>query len=148
VGGEEHALPRDAGFEMREAVGIGAGAVHEDLEVGEHEAGGGGVAAEGLFETEVLRLEAVDAGACFMLADLKPLMDRAGPDAYRLAHLEAGIAGQRMFLAAHALGVGCTGIGPCYDDETVNFLAPEPSGWDVIYSVVLGVTKNPDPSPR
>jgi nitroreductase len=46
-----------------------------------------------------------------------------------------------MFLAAHALGVGCTGIGPCYDDETVTFLAPEPSGWEVIYSVVLGVAK-------
>ncbi len=77
----------------------------------------------------------------FMVADLKPLMDRGGPDTYRLAHLEAGIAAQRIFLAAGALGVGCTGIGPFYDDEALKFLDPEPSGWEVIYSVAVGVPK-------
>jgi nitroreductase len=81
------------------------------------------------------------AAVGFMLADLKTLMDRGGPDTYRLAHLEAGVAGQRIFLAAAALGVGCAGIGPFYDDEAVAFLEPQQSGWEAIYSIVLGVPK-------
>ena len=81
------------------------------------------------------------AAVGFMLADLKTLMDRGGPDTYRLAHLEAGVAGQRIFLAAAALGVGCAGIGPFYDDEAVSFLEPQQPGWEAIYSVVLGVAK-------
>jgi SagB-type dehydrogenase family enzyme len=100
------------------------------------------------FEQQYLCLEQAICGnasaVCFMLADLKVLMDRGGPDTYRLAHLEAGIAGQRMFLASHALGVGCTGIGPVYDAETLSFLDPDPSGWEVIYSAVLGETKEPE----
>jgi SagB-type dehydrogenase family enzyme len=95
------------------------------------------------FEGEYLCLEQALCGnasaVCFMIADLKPLMARGGPDAYRLAHLEAGVVGQRIFLAAGALGVGCTGIGPFYDDEVIKFLEPEPSGWEVIYATVLGV---------
>jgi SagB-type dehydrogenase family enzyme len=87
------------------------------------------------------------AAACFMLADLKTLMDCGGPDTYRLAHLEAGVVGQRMFLAAAALGVGCAGIGPFYDDETIAFLEPKQPGWEAIYSVVLGVAKSGNPTP-
>jgi SagB-type dehydrogenase family enzyme len=102
------------------------------------------------FEQQYLCLEQPICGnasaVCFMLADLKPLMDRGGPDTYRLAHLEAGIVGQRMFLAAHALGVGCTGIGPVYDAETLAFLDPDPSGWEVIYSAVLGEAKTEKPA--
>jgi SagB-type dehydrogenase family enzyme len=97
---------------------------------------------EARLEGEYLCLEQALCGnasaVCFMIADLKPLMTRGGPDTYRLAHLEAGIVGQRMFLAASALGVGGTGIGPFYDDEVIKFLEPEPSGWEVIYSVVVG----------
>ena len=105
---------------------------------------------EARLEGEYLCLEQALCGnasaVCFMLADLKPLMARGGPDTYRLTHLEAGIVGQRIFLAASALGVGGTGIGPFYDDEVIRFLEPEPSGWEVIYSVVVGAA-TPDPDP-
>lgn len=103
---------------------------------------------EARLEGEYLCLEQALCGnasaVCFMIADLKPLMARGGPDTYRLAHLEAGIVGQRMFLAASALGVGGTGIGPFYDDEVIKFLEPEPSGWEVIYSVVVGAAIESD----
>jgi SagB-type dehydrogenase family enzyme len=107
-----------------------------------HRAGGGEASR---LEAEYLCLEQPIAGNAaavgFLIADLKTLMDRGGPDTYRVAHLEAGITAQRMFLAAGALGVGSTGIGPFYDDETVRFLDPAQPGWEAIYSVVLGVPK-------
>jgi SagB-type dehydrogenase family enzyme len=107
-----------------------------------HRAGGGDASR---LEAEYLCLEQPIAGNAaavgFLIADLNTLMDRGGPDTYRLAHLEAGIAAQRMFLAASALGVGSTGIGPFYDDETVRFVDPAQPGWEAIYSVVLGPPK-------
>ena len=103
---------------------------------------------EARLEGEYLCLEQALCGnasaVCFMIADLKPLMTRGGPDTYRLAHLEAGVVGQRIFLASSALGIGCTGIGPFYDDEVIKFLEPEPSGWEVIYATVLGVPLEDD----
>jgi hypothetical protein len=94
-------------------------------------------------ESEYLGLEQSICGnasaTCFMLADVKSLTERGGPATSRLAHLEAGIAAQRLFLAARALGIGCAGIGPFYDDETIAFLEPERPGWEVIYSAVVGV---------
>jgi SagB-type dehydrogenase family enzyme len=111
-----------------------------------HRAGGGDASR---LEAEYLCLEQSIAGNAsavgFLIADLKSLMDRGGPDTYRIAHLEAGITAQRMFLAAGALGVGSTGIGPFYDDETVRFLNPAQPGWEAIYSVVLGVSKQTAP---
>jgi hypothetical protein len=111
-----------------------------------HRAGGGDASR---LEAEYLCLEQPIAGNAaavgFLIADLKSLMDRGGPDTYRIAHLEAGITAQRMFLAAGALGVGGTGIGPFYDDETVRFLNPAQPGWEAIYSVVLGMSKQTAP---
>jgi SagB-type dehydrogenase family enzyme len=80
------------------------------------------------------------AGAvCIMVANLRPVMTAAGPDAYRLAHVEAGIAGQRACLAAHALGLGATGIGAFYDDDVAKFLHLQDAGWEAIYALALGV---------
>ena len=81
----------------------------------------------------------VASAVCLMMADLKTLTATAGPDAYRLTHLEAGIAGQRISLAAEALGLGCCGIGAFYDDEVKSFLGlATPAGkrsmhwrWDI-----------------
>ena len=40
------------------------------------------------------------SAACFMTANLYRLLNEGGPDVYRLAHLEAGMAAQRMSLCA------------------------------------------------
>ena len=78
------------------------------------------------------------SAVCFLMADLRTLTASAGPDAYRLAHIEAGLVGQRIYLAAHGLGLGCVGIGAFYDDEIKNFLSLGETGWDPIYALAIG----------
>lgn len=51
------------------------------------------------------------------------LLDRnCGPRGYRYAMMTAGRWGERLYLAATALGIGCCGIGAFYDDEAVELL--------------------------
>jgi SagB-type dehydrogenase family enzyme len=98
-------------------------------------------------ETQYVSLEQRLCGnasaACFIMSDLPTLMQKAGPDVYRLAHLEAGIVGQRIHLASAALGLGCSGIGAFYDDEVRAFLELEHTGWETIFELVVGVTASP-----
>jgi SagB-type dehydrogenase family enzyme len=79
------------------------------------------------------------AAVCFMTVDLTNLMLQAGPDTYRLAHVEAGIAAQRVQLAANALGLGCMTIGAYYDEEVRQFLGLGQTTWQVIYGLAIGV---------
>jgi SagB-type dehydrogenase family enzyme len=94
-------------------------------------------------ETKYVSLEQRPCGnaaaACFVMSDLRTLMEKSGPDAYRLAHLEAGIVGQRVHLAAAALGLGSSGVGAFYDDEVRAFLDLEDTGWEAVFELVIGV---------
>ncbi len=74
-----------------------------------------------------------------MAADLGHTMAHAGPDAYRLAHLEAGIAAQRLSLAAASVDLSTAGLGAFYDEEIRTFLGLDHTGWLVIYGIALGV---------
>jgi SagB-type dehydrogenase family enzyme len=79
-----------------------------------------------------------DASAVvFFLADLRRVLDRFGNRGYRVAQLEAGILGGRMYLAAYSLGLGATGL-TFYDDEIVDFFSPHAEGKDAIFMVALG----------
>lgn len=81
-----------------------------------------------------------DASAvCFLIADLNHIMVNGGPDTYRLAHLEAGILAQRMQLAAEAQGLGAVCSPDFYDDEVREFFGLLPSGWEILYEVMIGV---------
>ena len=80
---------------------------------------------------------------CFIVANLHALMTHAGPDIYRLAHLEAGVVAQRLYLAANALGIGTAFSGLFYDDEVRRFFGLAQSGWEVMYEVALGVPLQP-----
>jgi SagB-type dehydrogenase family enzyme len=80
---------------------------------------------------------------CFIVANLHHLMTHAGPDIYRLAHLEAGIVAQRLYLAANALGLGVAFSGLFYDDEVRKFFGLLQSGWEVMYEVAMGVPLAP-----
>ncbi len=95
------------------------------------------------FESGYLSAEqsfAADAAAvCWICADLKTLLSEAGPDAYRLSHLEAGIVAERIHLAANALGIGCCGIGSFYDEDVRSFIGAEEGTWDPLYAVALGM---------
>ncbi len=98
-------------------------------------------------KTAYLSMEQGFAGAgfatCFIVTNLHHLMNHAGPDIYRLVHLEAGIAAQRLYLAANALGLGCAFSGMFYDDEVRKFFGLSQSGWEVIYEVALGIPLAP-----
>jgi SagB-type dehydrogenase family enzyme len=64
-----------------------------------------------------------------------------GARGYRYAMLNAGRAGQRIYLAATALGLGACGIGAIYDDEARQMLSLNTDS-GLLYLVVVGVNKS------
>ena len=74
-----------------------------------------------------------------MFANILRLMNEGGPDLYRLAHLEAGTAGQRMYLASDAMGLGCAVSGTFRDDDMRRFFGLDKTGWEPVYAVAVGV---------
>ncbi|MBI5522763.1 MAG: SagB/ThcOx family dehydrogenase [Desulfarculus sp.] len=73
-------------------------------------------------------------------ADLELLEERGGPRTYRHAMLAAGRAGQRLYLAATALGLGCCGVGAFYDQE-VAAIAGLPPTAQPLYVLACGPIK-------
>ena len=57
----------------------------------------------------------------YMLADLKPVLDAFGNRGYRMAQLESGIIGGRLYLMAYGMGFGASGL-TFYDDEVIEVL--------------------------
>jgi SagB-type dehydrogenase family enzyme len=68
-----------------------------------------------------------------------------GERGYRYVHFEAGAIGQRMYLAAEALGLRATGIGAFFDDEVHRYLNLAPEQGQVVYHFAVGY---PVPDPR
>jgi SagB-type dehydrogenase family enzyme len=77
------------------------------------------------------------AATIFFLAPLDAALARWGNRGYRLANLEAGIAGGRAYLAAYALGFGASGL-TFYDQLVVDAFAPASSGMDAVFVTALG----------
>jgi SagB-type dehydrogenase family enzyme len=77
------------------------------------------------------------AATLFFLAPLDALRARWGERAYRLANLDAGIAGGRAYLAAYAQGFGASGL-TFYDQHVVEFFASASNGLDAIFVTALG----------
>jgi SagB-type dehydrogenase family enzyme len=73
-------------------------------------------------------------------ADPKRLRQTAGERGYAQAMLAAGRAGQRLYLAATALGLGCCGVGAFYDDELA-LAAGLPQGVWPLYLIAAGPVK-------
>jgi SagB-type dehydrogenase family enzyme len=92
-------------------------------------------------EAAFLCLEQALGGAAsatvFFLADLGNLLGRYGNRGYRLANLEAGLVGGRLYLAAYAGGFAATGL-TYYDDAVVAFFSPHAAGKDAIFVTALG----------
>lgn len=77
--------------------------------------------------------------ALSMAADLETATTRTyGDRGYRYAHFEAGAIGQRLYLAATALGLGATGIGGFFDDATHGYLGIAPDQRQVVYHFAIG----------
>jgi SagB-type dehydrogenase family enzyme len=76
--------------------------------------------------------------ALSMLADLDRATALHGDRGYRYAYFEAGAIGQRLYLAAEALGLGATGIGAFFDDEVHRYLNLTPEQGQVVYHFAIG----------
>lgn len=80
-----------------------------------------------------------------MIGDLERAARAHGDRGYRYVHFEAGATGQRLYLAAEALGLGGTGIGAFYDDQVHRYLNLAPMQGQVVYHFAIGY---PVPDPR
>ena len=80
-----------------------------------------------------------------MIADIDRAVGAHGDRGYRYVHFEAGAIGQRLYLAAEALGLGATGIGAFFDDEVHRYLNLAPRQGQVVYHFAIGY---PVPDPR
>jgi SagB-type dehydrogenase family enzyme len=75
-----------------------------------------------------------------LIADLEQLDHRWGPRGYRYLMLNAGRLGQKIYLGAAALGLGCCGIGAIYDAEAAAILDLNQST-ALCYLVAVGAVK-------
>ena len=73
-----------------------------------------------------------------MIGNLERAAEIHGDRGYRYVHFEAGAIGQRMYLAAEALGLGATGIGAFFDDGVHRHLNLTPHDGQVIYHFAIG----------
>ena len=80
-----------------------------------------------------------------MIADMEQVTGVHGDRGYRYAYFEAGAIGQRLYLAAEALGLRATGIGAFFDDEVHRYLGLDSGQGQVIYHFAVG---HPVPDPR
>ena len=79
-----------------------------------------------------------DASAVlFFMAGLDGVLARFGNRGYRVAQMEAGVLGGKMYLAAHSLGLGATGL-TFYDDSVTQFFSPHAEGKSTLFVLPLG----------
>jgi len=72
-----------------------------------------------------------------MIGDFEGADSRYGDRGYRYVHFEAGAIGQRMYLAAEALGLGATGIGAFFDEEVNRYLGLSSELGQVVYHFAI-----------
>jgi nitroreductase len=73
-----------------------------------------------------------------MVADLERATGQWGDRGYRYCFFEAGAIGQRLYVAAEALGFQSTGIGAFFDDAVHAYLNLKPEDGQVIYHFASG----------
>jgi SagB-type dehydrogenase family enzyme len=76
--------------------------------------------------------------ALSMIGDFENAARLYGDRGYRYVHFEAGAIGQRMYLAAEALGLRATGIGAFFDEQVNQYLRLSPELGQVVYHFAVG----------
>ncbi len=82
-------------------------------------------------------LGGMSSSTVFFLADLDALLETYGNRGYRLANLEAGLIGGRLYLGAYAQRFGATGL-TFYDRDVIAFFSPHAAGREAIFVTALG----------
>jgi nitroreductase len=75
-----------------------------------------------------------------MIGNIERAVRAHGERGHRYVHFEAGVIGNRMYLAAEALGPEATGIGGFYDEEVYHYLTMAPAQGQMVYHVAIGYT--------
>ncbi|MEE9611837.1 MAG: SagB/ThcOx family dehydrogenase [Desulfatiglandales bacterium] len=84
-----------------------------------------------------------NAAVHFLFLTNVDVLDRTwGPRGYRHAMMTAGRMGERLYIAATAMGMGCCGIGALYDEEAAGLLGLN-KGSKLLYLVAVGPVKSP-----
>ena len=73
----------------------------------------------------------------FFMTDLKKILEQFGNRGYRIAQLDASIAGGKAYLASYALGLGATGL-TFYDDAVTSFFSPHAADKEVMFLIAIG----------
>lgn len=95
---------------------------------------------EGMADICLHQLWLSRASAHILFLAVPSLLDRIfGARGYRYAMMEAGRLGQRLYLGAASLGIGCCGIGAFYDDEAAALLGISGEA-RLLYLVAVGET--------
>lgn len=97
----------------------------------------GAVRATSAFLCLEQALGGTSSATVFFLSDLARALDRWGNRGYRLANLEAGLVGGRLYLGAYAQGFGASGL-TFYDRAVVEFFSPHAAGKDALFVTALG----------
>lgn len=87
-------------------------------------------------------LGGTSSATVFYIADLEAVMEKYGNRGYRLAQMEAGILGGKLYLAAYASERGATGL-TFFDDEVTNFFLPENARDEAIFVTAVGKPARP-----
>jgi SagB-type dehydrogenase family enzyme len=77
---------------------------------------------------------------CF-LTNVRLLDEQRGPRGYRYALMQSGRLGERLYLIATTLGLGCCGVGAFYDQEAVDLLGLNDDS-RLLYLVAVGPVKS------
>ena len=82
-----------------------------------------------------------NAAVHFLFTSNLNLLDRTwGPRGYRHAMMTAGRMGQRIYLVATSIGLGCCGIGAFYDSEAAELIGLSKES-KLLYLVAVGKVK-------
>jgi SagB-type dehydrogenase family enzyme len=82
-------------------------------------------------------LGGTSSATVFFLTDLARVLERWGNRGYRLANLEAGLIGGRLYLGAYGQRFGASGL-TFFDRAVVDFFSPHAAGKDAIFVTALG----------
>lgn len=100
----------------------------------------------GAFREQAQRLAVQQAYAgdahvnTYYLTELDELLEHYGNRGYRVAQLTSALAANRLHIGTHALGLGAVG-STSFDDEVVEFLAPDSPGAAYLFITVFGKRK-------
>jgi SagB-type dehydrogenase family enzyme len=104
------------------------------------------LAAEGFMNDKMARICLDQAWLAYsalhvvFLSNTEVLENCWGPRGYRYAMLNAGRLGQRFYLGATSMGLGCCGIGAFFDDEAGQLLGTN-QATRLLYLVAVGPVK-------